>query len=143
MLTFPVDSSTNWTCPGVRPGNASVFAVKQQSPRGLSAVSKTAQSSGGLWNLYTRTLFWRAMAMCVLDNRTPRTVVRTGSCIATFCFASSQMITWTNCERRFRQTIPPLADLVLRKFWLLASSDKRNKVGFPKHLYCAYSGVEV
>jgi hypothetical protein len=51
ILTFPVDSSTSWTCPGVRPGNASVFAVKQQSPRGLSAVSKTAQSSGGLWNL--------------------------------------------------------------------------------------------
>jgi hypothetical protein len=83
------------------------------------------------------------MATCVLDNRTPRTVVRTGSCIATFCFASSQMITWTNCERRFQQAVPPLADLILRKFWLLASPNECDKVGFTKHLYRAYSGVEV
>jgi hypothetical protein len=36
-----------------------------------------------------------------------------------------------------------VADLVLRKFWLLASSDKRNEVSFPKHLYRPYSGVEI
>ena len=92
MLTFPLANSTICTCPAVLPGKASVFAVKQHRPRGLSAVSKTAQRSGELLKLYTRILFCRATTMWVRDNLIPRTDVRTGSCMATFCFASSQMI---------------------------------------------------
>ena len=47
MLTFPLPISTIWTCPGVRPGNAMILDPRQQSPFGLSAVSKTESFSGG------------------------------------------------------------------------------------------------
>jgi hypothetical protein len=82
------------------------------------------------------------MAICVLDSRTPRTVVRTGNCIATFCFASSQMITWTNCKRRSSNN-PSGTDLVLREFRLLATSNDSNEIGFSKHLHGPYPGVEI
>lgn len=47
ILTFPVPSSTSWTCPGVRPGKATIFDPKQHKPKGLSAVSNTESFSGG------------------------------------------------------------------------------------------------
>ena len=47
MLTFPESSSTIWILPCERPGNATTFEPRQQRPRGLSAVSKTATFVGG------------------------------------------------------------------------------------------------
>jgi hypothetical protein len=47
IVTFPVSVSTSWTCPGVRPGKANNLVLRQQRPRGLSAVSKTETFSGG------------------------------------------------------------------------------------------------
>jgi hypothetical protein len=52
------------------------------------------------------------------------------------------MITWGNVSIASPK-IPAVADLVLRKLWLLASPNKSNEVGFPKHLYRPYSGVEI
>ena len=51
MLTFPEPSSTSWTFPGDRPGNATILEPRQHIPRGLSAVSKMAVLSGGEENL--------------------------------------------------------------------------------------------
>ena len=39
--------------------------------------------------------------------------------------------------------ISAVADLILRELRLLATSNKSNKVGFPKHLYSPYSSVEI
>ncbi len=47
IVTLPVSISTSCTCPGVRPGKANNFALRQHRPRGLSAVSKTETFSGG------------------------------------------------------------------------------------------------
>ena len=47
MLTFPESSSTIWILPCERPGKATTFEPRQQRPRGLSAVSKTATFVGG------------------------------------------------------------------------------------------------
>jgi len=57
MLTLPELSSTIWTFPGDRPGNATILEPKQHSPRVLSAVSNTDVFSGGDENLYRWTLF--------------------------------------------------------------------------------------
>jgi len=143
MLTFPVDSSTSWTCPGVRPGNTSVFEDRQQRPNGLSAVSKTAQRWGGSWNLYTWMLLWRATTICSFVNLTPRTVVRTGIWAVTFCLASSHMITFTRSARPFWRFPPAVTDFVLREFGLLSTSYERNIVGFTKHINRADARVEI
>ena len=39
MLTLPVDISTSWTCPVVRPGKAICREDSEQMPQGLFAVS--------------------------------------------------------------------------------------------------------
>jgi len=46
MLMFPVLISTIWTCPGVRPGKATILDPRQHRPSGLFAVSKTEIFSG-------------------------------------------------------------------------------------------------
>jgi hypothetical protein len=70
MLTFPRPVSTSCTCPGVRPGKASSREPKQQSPKGLSAVSKTESFSGGDEKAYTWILLLRVTTMRVRDKRT-------------------------------------------------------------------------
>lgn len=50
MLTLLVFSSTSWILPGERPGKARREVPRQQRPRWLSAVSKTARRVGGLEN---------------------------------------------------------------------------------------------
>jgi len=47
MLMFAVLISTIWTCPGVRPGKATILGPRQHRPSGLFAVSKTESFSGG------------------------------------------------------------------------------------------------
>ena len=56
MLTLPVPISTSCTCPGVRPGKATILEPRQQSPKGLFAVSKTESFSGGDEKAYMWTL---------------------------------------------------------------------------------------
>lgn len=70
MLTFPVPSSTSWTCPGVRPGKAMIFDPKQHRPRGLSAVSKTESFSGGDEKAYMWTLLCNATTIRDLERQT-------------------------------------------------------------------------
>lgn len=91
MLTLPVSSSTSWTWPGDRPGNANSFLPKQASPSGLSDVSKTESFWGGLEKAKTWMLLSRATMIRDLDRRTRRTDVRNSRVITAFCFASSQM----------------------------------------------------
>jgi hypothetical protein len=69
--------------------------------------------------------------MWVLDNLTPRTVVRTGSCTTTFCFASSQMITWTPYQHVLQRNVSRVTNFVLWKLGLFSSSDERDEVGLP------------
>lgn len=60
MLTFPVPICTICTCPGVRPGKATILAPKQHRPDGLSAVSNEETFFGGEEKAYRETLFRRA-----------------------------------------------------------------------------------
>jgi hypothetical protein len=98
MLTLPVSSSTSWTCPGDRPGNAISFLPKQASPSGLSVVSKTESLCGGLEKANMCTLFSKATTMRDLDRRMPRTEVRNSRVMTAFCFASSQITSLKRCE---------------------------------------------
>ena len=91
ILTLPVSSSTSWTCPGDRPGNAINFLPRQASPNGLSVVSKTDSFCGGLEKANICMLFSNATTMRDLDRRMPRTEVRNSRVMTAFCFASSQM----------------------------------------------------
>lgn len=91
MLTFPVFSSTSWTCPGDRPGNASTSWPRQARPMGLSAVSNADSFCGGLEKAKIWMLLSKATTMRDLDKRTPRTEVRNSRVMTALCFASSQM----------------------------------------------------
>lgn len=91
MLMLPVSSSMTCTCPGDRPGNASIFWPRQASPSGLSEVSNTDSFCGGVENANTWMLFKSAITILDLERRTPRTEVRNSRVMAGFCFASSQM----------------------------------------------------
>lgn len=96
MLTFPVSSSTNWTCPGDRPGKASSFCPKQARPIGLSVVSKTDSFCGGFENAKMWMLFSKATTIRDFDNRTPSTEVRNSRVMTAFCFASSQIASYVD-----------------------------------------------
>jgi hypothetical protein len=91
MLMLPVSSSITCTCPGDRPGKASIFWPRQASPSGLSEVSNTDNFCGGVEKANTWTLFKSATTILDLERRTPRTEVRNSRVMAGFCFASSQM----------------------------------------------------
>lgn len=93
-LTFPLPISTICSCPGVLPGKASTREPKQQSPRGLSAVSNTDSFSGGEEKAYMWILFWRAMMILERDSRTRWTCVRNSSEMTAFCLRSSQIMTF-------------------------------------------------
>lgn len=94
MLTFPVPISTNCTCPGVRPGKATILDPRQQSPNGLLAVSKTESFSGGEEKAYKCTLLYRTTMMRVRERQTRLTGERNSRVMTAFCFASSHMMTW-------------------------------------------------
>lgn len=98
ILTLLVSSSTSWTCPGDRPGNAISFLPRQASPSGLSVVSKTDSFCGGLEKANMCMLLSKATTMRDLDRRMPRTDVRNSRVMTAFCFASSQMTSFEGCE---------------------------------------------
>lgn len=93
MLTFPVPSSTSWTCPGVRPGKATIFDPKQHKPKGLSAVSKTESFSGGDEKAYIWTLLCNATTIRDLERLTRLTWEQNSRVMTAFCFASSHIMT--------------------------------------------------
>lgn len=147
MLTFPVPISTICTCPGVRPGNATIFAPKQHRPDGLSAVSNEETFLGGEEKAYRETLLRRATRICERDRRAWKTWELNSSVTTGSCFASSQMMTWDTrsdsftplCKASQRQ----LTDLVGWELWVLPSAYKGDVVGSTKHLCSADTCIEV
>ena len=94
ILMFPVLISTIWTCPGVRPGKATILDPRQHRPRGLLAVSNTDSFSGGEEKAQRCTLLCKATTILERDRQTRFTGERNSSVITACCFASSQIITY-------------------------------------------------
>ena len=123
---------------------------RQQSPKGLFAVSNEASFSGGLENLYRLTELSRTTTMWERDRRTRCTGARNSRDRLAVCASSFQMMTLVPAHSSAPTTTQPLAlrgpgsfNLVLRELGLLPAADEGDVLGGAQHLGAADARAEL